>query len=188
MSILDSMSPMEQEIFLQAIRQTQSDKITLGKARQVKEIAPIEEWLNSPYYLGPDCVRLYDVYKEHLSKIFAKDSPVNEIILTGGIGIGKSTVGIIAHVRKLYELSCYENIPALFDLMTTSKIVFLYFSLSKKQAQLTGYGQIQEMIDSIPYFRKEFPRNDKIDSLMLWEPSLLCTYGSDSGHAIGVVS
>ena len=148
-SWMDSLTDNERGVLSKVLRQVKKDKFDLGKPKQIREIVPIEKWVESEYYLGPDCVRLYDVYKDHMKNIFQPNSKINEIILTGGIGVGKSTLAIVSNIRKLYEISCFENIPALFNLMTTSKIVFIYFSLSKKQAELTGFGQIREMLDTI---------------------------------------
>ena len=112
---------------------------------------------------------------------------ISEVIITGSVGTGKSTFAIILFIRKLYELSCYENIRALFNLMSSSQIVFIYFSLSKMQAELTGFGQIRSMIDSIPYFNDVFQRNDSLSSILVWpQEALLLTHGSDVNHAIGM--
>ena len=56
---------------------------------------------------------------------------------------GKTSCANFLMVRKLYELSCYEHIAGLFDLMPSSIIGFMYFNVSKAQAELTGYGQFK---------------------------------------------
>lgn len=99
---------------------------------------------------------------------------------------GKSTMACFCMVRKLYELSCYTNIPALFSLMPGSFIYFMYFTISKTQAELTGYGQIKSIIDSIPYFQENFPRNDRLQSMMVFPENLIYLYGSNQLHSIGM--
>lgn len=158
--------------------------------KQVREIMPIRSWLESEYHLGPNAVRIYDYWKETLAEIFDEkrddSNRINEVILGGSIGVGKSTIGEIILIRKFYELSCFENICSMLGLMSTSSIVFLYFSINKYQANLTGFGDVRAMLDSIPYFRDEFPRNSKIDSLLLLPENIMMTYGSGSQHAIGM--
>lgn len=98
---------------------------------------------------------------------------------------GKSTCALFGTIRKLYELSCYENISGLFDLMRTSMIAFFYLSLSRSQAELTGFGQMKELIDSIPYFKEHFPRNERVGSMLVFPERTLILHGSESNHFIG---
>ena len=117
------------------------------KAAKLREPVPIEEWLDSEYYVGPDALSIYPYWKQHIINIFNSPVRINEVILTGGLGTGKTTIANIILLRKIYELSCYSNIPALFNLMASSKIMLAYFNLNLGQALLTGYGQLKEMID-----------------------------------------
>ena len=87
-------------------------------------------------------------------------------------------------IRKIYEISCYENIPGLFDLMPGTLITFIYFSISKTQAELTGYGQLKSIIDGIPYFKECFPRNDRIQSMLVFPENVLVTFGSEQYHCL----
>lgn len=180
----------EKKILKKALEMEIERRKKAGKAKQIREIVPIHRWLESEYYLGPNHVRIYDYWKELIAEVYdPKRKPeerINEVIISGSIGIGKSTCATILLLRKIYELSCYENITALFNLMSTSSIVFLYFSVNKNQAELTGFGDMKALIDSIPYFKEEFPRNDKIDSLILFPENLMMTYGSGTQHAIGM--
>lgn len=108
------------------------------------------------------------------------------ICVHNSIGTGKSTMSLFTMLRKIYELSCYENVPALFDLMSSSLIVFIYFSITKTQAELTGFGQFKALLDTIPYFQEHFQRNENINSLIQLPESLLFTHGAEASHAIGM--
>ena len=99
---------------------------------------------------------------------------------------GKSTFALFCMLRKIYELSCYENVPALFNLMPNIMISFIYFSVSIKQAELTGFGQIKNIIDTTPYFKETFPRETRINSLLKFPENLMMLSGSTSGHSIGM--
>lgn len=156
------------------------------KAARVRNIVPIEEWLDSPYYVGPDAVSLYPFWKHHIINIFNSPVRINEVILTGGLGTGKTTIANVILLRKIYELSCYSNIPALFNLMASSKIMLAYFNLNLGQALLTGYGQLKEMIDNCPYFQEHFPRNTKKDSEITWpQANMMVRFASGTQHTIG---
>lgn len=155
--------------------------------KQIREIAPIEQWLDSEYYLGPDGVYLYDFWKQEIADIYSEPNKYNEIIIDGSIGTGKTTAAEIIMLRELYQLSCYQNIQGLFGLMSKAPIVFFFFSLSKMQAEQTAYGDFRSFVDSIPYFTEEFPRDKRINSLIAWpKEKLLVLYGSRPSHSIGM--
>lgn len=79
-----------------------------NKPIQIREIVPVEKWLEDEYYVGKDGIRLYDFWKQEITNIYNSPTKINEVILTGGIGIGKTTAAIFIMIRKLYELSCYN--------------------------------------------------------------------------------
>lgn len=99
---------------------------------------------------------------------------------------GKSTCGLYILLRKLYELSCYKNIAGLFGMMSNSFTAFLYFSLTKFQAERTGYGQLRSIIDGIPYFNEHFCRNKYRNSTLDFPENVRMFYGSSTGDMIGM--
>lgn len=100
--------------------------------------------------------------------------------------ISHNTVSEIIMLRKLYELSCFENINAMFHLMSKTNIMFLYFSVNKNQAVNTGYGEFRSMVDASPYFRENFPRRKGLDSILIFPEGVTFAYGSRSSDAIGM--
>lgn len=186
---LDSfLSSSEMELFKSILEEAKKIKDRGKKAKKIRDVVPIRQWVEDEYYVGPPGMSLYPYWKQKLVEVFdeKRDIPINELVITGGIGTGKSTFGCFCIVRKIYELSCYENIPALFQLMPGTLISFMYFTVSKTQAELTGYGQIKNIIDSIPYFKELFPRNDRLQSMLVFPENLLLFYGSSNAHAIGM--
>lgn len=97
---------------------------------------------------------------------------------------GKSTFASFCMIRKIYEMSCFTNIPALFSLMPGTTIAFMYFTVAKEQAELTGYAQIRNIIDTIPYFNEKFPRNPFVQSKIELPEHLLLLYGSSQSHCL----
>lgn len=157
------------------------------KAKLIRPIVPIEEWLEDPYYIGPDYESIYPFWKNEIIKIVSSKDVVNQVILSGAIGTGKSTTAVLLIIRKLYELSCYENISALFNLFGVSRIAFAYLSVTREQAQNTGFALLVEWLDSIPYFSKEFKRKDRLDSMVIWpQEKLIVMFGSVANHFIGM--
>lgn len=164
------------------------DKVNIKESEQIRKIVPAKEWVNSEYYIGKDgCNKLYPFWKDLICDIFDDSGQkYTTVVLTGGIGTGKSTCGLYILLRKLYELSCYRNIAGLFGMMSNSFTAFLYFSLTKYQAERTGYGQLRSIIDGIPYFNEHFCRNKYRNSTLDFPENVRMFYGASTGDMIGM--
>jgi hypothetical protein len=78
------------------------------------------------------------------------------------------------------------NVPALFNLLPTSLMLFAYFNLNLAQANLTGYGQLRNMIDTSNYFKEIFPRNMRTNSAIEFtQANMMVRFASNEGHIIG---
>lgn len=171
--------------FLDEVIKTKNAKID---SRLIRKIVPIEQWVNDPYYTGESGKLLYPFWKNHLIKIFSRpnDQRINEIILTGSIGGGKTTFMTFCFLRLIYEISCYDNPHALYGLMPGTTILLAYLSLNREIAEATGYGDLRSLIDSVPYFKEHFPRNYRLSNDIQWpEKNLKVSAGSRISHTIG---
>ena len=100
--------------------------------------------------------------------------------------ISHNTCAELVVLRKLYEMSCWRNINALYHLMSKTNIMFMYFSVNKIQAERTGYGDIKRLIDSCPYFQQNFARKSRLDSILAFPEGITIAYGSNENHTIGM--
>ena len=164
------------------------DKVQIKDSEQIREIVPVEEWVNDDYYIGHEGnTKLYPYWKDLICDIFGGGKQnYTTVVITGGIGTGKSTVGLYILLRKLYELSCYKNVAGLFGMMANSFTAFLYFSLTKYQAERTGYAQFRSIIDGVPYFNELFQRNKYRNSTLDFPENVRIFYGSSTGDMIGM--
>ena len=181
---------MNDDKFIDLIDSVRDVRSNRTEFKLIRPIEPIENWIYSEYYIGPDAGSVYDFWRKHLIEIFRGDRKpeeyIDQILIDGSIGGGKTTFANLCMLRKLYELSCYENMQALFNLMLSSKIAFTYFNITKDQAEQTGFGQLREMIDSSPYFQEHFRRNMKSQSIIEWPTEKLSvTFGSGTSSMIG---
>jgi hypothetical protein len=187
--LLDNVKEIFSKDDLEQIRIAYEQMSSVGKqkAELIRPIIPIKEWLQDQYYVGPDVENIYPFWKEQIAQIFESKEKINQVILTGAIGTGKSTTAVLIILRVIYELSCYKHISALFNLFGVSRIAFAYLSVTKEQAQNTGFALLIEWLDSIPYFREMFKRKQGIDSMAIWpEERLIVTFGSVANHFIGM--
>lgn len=180
----------EKKYFIEVIKEEIRKREIDSKTKQIREIMPIERWVNSVYMLGKDVDNIYPYWKNFLIDIFRSDrtaeNRINSVILSGSIGTGKSTVSELIMMRKLYELSCFKNVNAMFHLMSKTNIMMLYFSVNKTQAESTGFGELRALVDNSPYFREHFRRKERIDSLLVFPEGITVAYGSRSSDAIGM--
>ena len=142
-------------------------------------------------YLYDKQIKEYEVINVLDSECFCMDLTIENsptYLFNGFIShnTGKTTASLYGLMYKLYTLSCYENTAGLFNLMVTSKIAMIYFTISVKQAEKLGYGQLRSMVDSTPYFKDKFPRQDRIQSKLVFPENVEITYGSNNNHAIGL--
>jgi len=187
--LLDNVKDIFTKDELEQIRLAYEQMAAAGKqeAELLRPIIPIRKWLSDPYYVGPDVENIYPYWKEQIAQIFESETRINQVILTGAIGTGKSTTAVLIIMRVIYELSCYKHISALFNLFGVSRIAFAYLSVTKEQAQNTGFALLIEWLDSIPYFKEKFKRKSGIDSMAIWpEERLIVTFGSVANHFIGM--
>lgn len=150
---------------------------------QLREVKPIEEWITSPYFVGSYALNLYPFWREEVKDFI--EGGYNEWVITGSLGTGKSTAALIAVLRRLYELSCYSQPQHIFGLAGVSKIFFAYLSINRKQAELTGYGDLRTIVDDTQYFRTKYPRDREIDSVLRFTNRVIFVPGSDSLDVIG---
>lgn len=150
----------------------------------------IDDFLHDDFYLGRVAAGLHPRWKEDLAYVFAPGSPVFEWVMTGGIGIGKTTIACIAIARKVYELSCLRNASTYYGLLPDSLVVFGVYSITKRQVADAGYFKLRGFFDSCPYFREEFPRSRKIDSKIDFQKTtgraVQVIPGSQELHALGL--
>lgn len=53
-------------------------------------------------------------------------------------------------------------------------------SINYKHAERTGFGQLRDMVDNIPYFESEFTRDKKVDSILKFPGKLAVLPGTDN--------
>ena len=100
--------------------------------------------------------------------------------------LGKTSFINVVLIRKLYELSCYNDIRPLYNLMTSKKLLMVYFSITREVAENTGYAQLRNMLLSIPYFRENYPPDPKKVYDIVWsDKNMSITSGSNSNQVIG---
>lgn len=119
-----------------------------------RPVVSVEEWLSDSYFMGNSGFR-WERWKEDIVELFS--GSYHECVLTGAIGIGKSTFVEMALCRMIYEFSCLRDPQRTYDLTPGSKIFIACMNVNKTLAKEVVYDKIANRIDSCEYFKREFP-------------------------------
>ena len=120
-----------------------------------------QEFLNSKFYLGPFTDSLYPKWKEELEYVLDPANAINEWILYGSIGTGKTSAASVAQLYKLYWLTCMKCPQKLFGLAAHFPVYFAFFSVTKGKAEDAINAKFQGMMNMSPYFREKLPKNPR---------------------------
>ena len=144
--------------------------VTENKNRYLEAPVSIREFIESPYYLG-DRSTAYPNVVDTLEKI--ADGDYHECVLTGGIGVAKTTIALYSTLYQLYCLSCFKNPHKEYGLDPTSDIVFVLQSLNKDKAKDVDFRRFRAMVEKSYYFQTFFPHKKDIESKLIFHNNII---------------
>lgn len=127
--------------------------------------ATIREFLGEDYLNCTDLIR--DGLVEVLEDIFGSEVTSDRIALyerammTGAIGIGKTTFASIALPYMAHWVLCLKDPQRFFKLLPGSRIAFMQMSTSEKQAAEVVFTDIMARIKHSKWFVENYPYDDK---------------------------
>jgi hypothetical protein len=141
-------------------------------------------------FLGPGYLEIEkgvrDSIKEILSEIMGPvalaDRPTAypKALITGGIGIGKTTIASIVLPYLCHWVLCLKNPQDFFDLLPGSRIAFMQMSTSEDQAKEVLFGDIKARIKYSPWFRDNFPIDPTFKNQIRFEGDIWILPGDSS--------
>lgn len=135
---INEMSEQERRVFFQVLEEMADtgDSETLDNlyyADYDEVPVDIDTFISDPEYFGAGTEEgnlIYPFWKKELRKIFAPGSKFFEICITGGIGLGKSTIAVIGLGYMLYKLLCLKNPQEYYGLTKSSIIGIAFFNIT----------------------------------------------------------
>lgn len=122
-------------------------------------------------FLGPDYLGIQRLVrgsiKKELSTIMGdevnprKPTEYPLAMITGGIGIGKTTVASIVLPYLAHWVLCLKDPQGFFNLLPGSRIAFMQMSTSEGQAAEVVFGDIKARIQHSPWFVNKYPYDPK---------------------------
>lgn len=114
-------------------------------------------------FLGPEYLNIESGVRERVKEILAdimgqevrppRICAYSKALITGGIGIGKTTIASIVLPYLCHWVMCLKDPQDYFDLLPGSRIAFMQMSTSEGQAKEVIFGDIKARIKHSPWFR-----------------------------------
>ncbi|MCO5157852.1 MAG: hypothetical protein M9945_14080 [Aquamicrobium sp.] len=96
-----------------------------------------------------------------------------ETVLTGAIGVAKTTLALYTQAYQVYLLSCLADPHKLFDLDSSSEILIVFQSINKHLAHDVDYRRFRDMIENGPYFRKNYLFDTGLESQLVFPRNVI---------------
>lgn len=120
----------------------------------------ISTFLHDKRYLGNGLIdsngrfTLFPYWEDKLKEIFPNnvETKYNTIVLTGAIGLGKSTVAVICLLYMLYRLLCLKDPYLYYGLQPIDKITISLMNITLENAKGVALDKMNQMILSSEWF------------------------------------
>lgn len=164
-------------------------------ARELKWLKEHPEFNERPpslrEFLGPNYLNIASgvrlAIQDVLAEIIGEDvndfkpTKFERAIITGGIGIGKTTIASIVLPYLVCWCLCLKNPQEFFGLLPGSRIAFMQMSTSEQQAKEVVFGDIAARIQHSAWFKKH-PHDPKITSQFRWPEKDIWIIPGDSAE------
>ena len=195
---LNNLSEQEKQLVLQILNEYtekgNSDKYTELLKMDYKEIpVDIETFLRDKQYLGTGLINaegkftIFPYWENMLKKLFPTntDTAYNTLILSGAIGLGKSTIAVICLLYMLYRMMCLKDPYLYYGLQDIDLITFSFMNITMDAAKGVAWQKCQELLQSSPWFMARGRLSKALNPE--WQPNqnIELIYGSQPRHVIG---
>jgi hypothetical protein len=149
----------------------------------------IDEFIESDDFLGPQFdygKNIYPFWREKLREIFDPCSEITEIILSGSIGQGKSTVAAVAMAYILHHILCLRQPQLYYNLAKNSYLALAFINLTLAAAYGIGYRKFMDILKESPWFvRNGSIKGRKGSEIYVPNRGIDILAGSKPSHTIG---
>lgn len=128
------------------------------------------EFIESPNYMNMPG-SLWEANMREFEQ--ANSGQYDQIVLTGGIGTGKTTVGLATQLYQLYLLLVTKSVHDMFGLIPTDEIVIVFQSLNAKLSKGVDYDRFKAMVEKAPFFKGRYDFDRNLSSEMRFNKRIL---------------
>jgi hypothetical protein len=205
--LVASLNERETEIYESLLRELRMgidpelDKV-IWRLHYIQQPVHIEQFFDDPAYLGEihkptdENPGMWPEWKRTLTDDFDLDSKIHNLVITGSLGIGKTSMMVTLMLYRLYIATLLKNPQNFFGISKGSDIAYVILSVTKEAVMDTAFGYAMNYMGQSPYFREKcgFDPESKysgyripiLNQLPSGNPSgLKIVAGSKGQHAIG---
>jgi len=157
------------------------------KAGYKDEMPDIETFIDDPYYLGKSIGgnSLYPIWRQAAKEVFPSPyhSPYDEIILSGAVGLGKSTFSLLIQFYDLCRLLSLKNPQEHYKLTPSTVLSYAMLNATKTLAGRVLGSQFQNWLECSPYFTSKLDTSKKPNSLFVGNIDVV--FGSRGNQFLG---
>jgi hypothetical protein len=180
---------------LAALKATKS--VTEAEAERIdfrKPYPMMEQFVQDEYYLGKvlvpseDNTGLYPCWKDILCADFNYDSRIHNAVITGSIGIGKTTIMVVIMLYRIALTTLLRNPQSYFRLNRKSNIIFNILSVTREQVRMAAFGTAINYMSESPYFLEDLAFDPDLEyskSVVPFVNNIFLTAGSKGWHVLG---
>ena len=197
-SALDGLSEAERKAALSMLAEI--SETGMSKTLEEMEYADYEEipvdigtFLTDPEYLGRGLTNeegkftVFPYWVKTLKRLFPTnvDTAYNTLILTGGIGLGKSLCAVLCELYLLYRMMCLRDPYLHYGLQPIDKITFSLMNITIDAAKGVAWDKMQQLLQSSDWFMQRGTM--KGTSSKYWAPpkGIELIVGSRNNHILG---
>ena len=144
-------------------------------------------YLGKAWHLPDGTCKLYPYWEEKLKELFPDNisTSVNNYILSGARGLGKSEIAITIMLYIMYRVMCLKNPHEHFNLKPTEKIAFSFMNITEALAMDIGISKFQNTVQMSPWFMSKGTLSGNKEQI--WNPPsyIKIIIGSQPRHVIG---
>lgn len=155
--LLNSKTLIEQQLstYLYLTGQDESESSKIDNMLYWRYCPTIEEFINDDRWLGKLYKNsLYPYWKRNFNDIFAPESVINKVILSGSTGSGKSTAARILVLYCIYRILCLRNPRAVLNVTQESMLSAFIMSVNIKLAEKTNFEPFLRILDNCDCFKR----------------------------------
>lgn len=186
--VLESLSELERDTLLQMLQEAD----TTGASPLLRDLwehdykykpVDIVTFLKEDYYLGRIGAGIYPKWWDVLEEIV--ETNCWDVVFSGSIGTGKTTIATILLTYITYRLSCLRDPQAFYELIAGSRIALGLYNIFKYKVDVTSFSVFEACLSHSPYFKEKFSRDDKKSTQIILPNNVYVTTGASELHAIG---
>ncbi len=198
LSVLNGLSPEERKLAIEMLKEIadtgKSELLEKMKYGDFEEIpVDIHTFLHDKRYLGNGLYdqdgrfTLFPYWEETLKKIFPDNitTAYNTLILTGSIGIGKSTCAVICQLYMLHRLLCLKDPYLYYGMQPIDKITISLMNITIENAKGVALDKLNQLILSSDWFMSHGEMHGTTNMIFVPDKHIEFVCASSNNQIIG---